>query len=89
MTFPPPCVQLRLQFNEHKLGYEPLASWLEHQCDGTSDCWYDWVSPEERAKAIEQDTVWTVQWHPETVVGFHGLAASSFEALATAMERFK
>ena len=43
------------------------------------DC--DWVSPEEKLKAIELDSVWELQWYPDTPIGSYYVAASSLEAI--------
>lgn len=45
-----------------------------------------WVSEHERNVALENNTVWAIQWYPNTPVGFNILRASNlaslFEALA-------
>jgi hypothetical protein len=41
-----------------------------------------WSSDEERLKAIRENSVWTIQWCPETPVGFCCVGASTFEAAA-------
>ena len=83
----PPCVYLRVLFNDHAIGYKSLADWLVDNSDGTPECWFDWVSPEERTRALATNSVWTAQWYPETPVRFNALAASSFEALLEGMNR--
>lgn len=45
----------------------------------------DWVSEEERLKAIRENSVWTCQWYPNTPVGFYCLGASSLPALIAAL----
>ena len=42
----------------------------------------DWASEAERLKAIKENSVWTIQWYPDTPVGFHCVGASTFEAAA-------
>lgn len=81
----PPCVHLHVNFNEHAVYYETAEDWLSDQDDGKKECWFEWVSPEERAKAIAADSIWTCQWYPKTPVGFCALAASSYEALMAAV----
>jgi hypothetical protein len=41
-----------------------------------------WPSEEERQKALRENSVWTIQWYPETPIGFHCVGASTFEAAA-------
>jgi hypothetical protein len=41
----------------------------------------EWVSPEEKLKAIELDSVWELHWYPDTPIGSYKVAASSLEAI--------
>lgn len=41
-----------------------------------------WASDEERRKALSSNSVWTIQWYPDTPVGFCCVGASTFEAAA-------
>lgn len=65
---------LSIHHNEHKVYHESILDYLDNDR-------LDWVSDEERALAIELDSVWEVQWYPSNSVGFYTLAASSLEAL--------
>ena len=49
---------------------------------GRDDDRITWPSEEERLKAIRENSVWTIQWYPETPVGFCCVGASTFEAAA-------
>lgn len=40
-----------------------------------------WVSQDEFLKAMMENSVWTLQWYPDTPVGFHKIMASSLEAI--------
>lgn len=66
---------LYLTHNEHRDSYEPVEQ-AAHRLEDD-----DWVTPDEREKAIETDSIWTLQWYPETPIGFFIMAASSLEAL--------
>jgi len=78
----PPCVSLRIEFNQHANNYDTVEQWL---ADAEVDPWFSWVSEDERAKAIASDSVWICQWYPDTPIGFSGLAASSFDVLMAAV----
>lgn len=81
----PSCVHLSIHFNEHAAIYESVAAWIEdEESDGHGPI-FDWISPEERQKAIETDSVWYCQWYPHTPVGFCCLAAASFQTLMAAV----
>lgn len=79
----PPCISLMIQFNEHANNYQTVESWLkqeeERSYDGCAP--FDWVSPEERERAIKTDSVWVCQWYISTPIGSSSLAASTFETL--------
>lgn len=47
--------------------------WGEHR--------FDWISEEERQKAIETNSMWTIQWYPDHPNTFYAYAASSLWAL--------
>ena len=66
---------LYLTHNDHKGVYESI----EDHYGYLEDC--DWVSPEEKLKAIELDSVWELQWYPDTPIGSYYVAASSLEAI--------
>jgi len=42
---------------------------------------YDWVSDEEKAKAIELNSMWCLHWYPDTPGGFFSVAANSLDVL--------
>ena len=71
---------LYLTHNEHKDFYESAEEWIaDRQFED------DFVSPEEMQKAIQEDSIWRLQWYPETPVGFYSVAAASLEAIEAAI----
>src|SRR5271166_1215561 len=80
--FPEHKVGLYLTHNEHKCYYQTVEQYSA-ECDRDDD----WISPEQRQKAIRQDSVWVLQWYPDTPVGFYRLLACDLsELLAAATE---
>jgi len=77
----PKHLTLTLEHNPHKAYYETVQDYVGRDRDLAGD----WVSPEEREKAFESQELWTVQWYPQTPVGFNYLQASSLEALLEAI----
>jgi hypothetical protein len=78
----PACVHLSIEFNQHAVDYESVEEWIAKMTtDGRF--FYVWASEAERDTAIATGSIWTCQWYPDTPVGFHAVAASSFEALMT------
>lgn len=70
---------LRITFNDHHTCYTRTAAEAEaegHEFEAT-----EWVSEEERRKAIAEESVWCLQWYPDVPLGFYRIAASSLDAL--------
>lgn len=44
------------------------------------------MSEEEKQKALDTGEIWTLQWYPETPVGFICVAASSLTVLLKAVK---
>ena len=74
--FPEHKCGLYLSHNEHRDVYEAAEDFYDSE---------DFVSPEEWAKAMKEDNVWSIQWYPVTPVGFHRVCASTLEALEKAV----
>lgn len=73
MNFPKHKCGMLIYHNDHKNSYESIV-------DAVEDSFCDWVSEEEKQKAIETGSIWTVQWYPDTPVGFCVRTASTLEA---------
>jgi hypothetical protein len=65
-----------LHFNEHRLVYESVADTLRDHDD-----FFDFRNPEERRRAIDQNTMVYLQWYPVTPIGSVVLAAPDLESL--------
>ncbi len=77
---------LTIGFNDdHTPNYVNAQRWADEYGEyrGDDDDRIHWVSEEERQKAIRENSVWTIQWYPDTPVGFCCVGASTFEAAAT------
>lgn len=59
--------------------YETVAKMLSYRDDYPSPD--SFISPEERQRCIETNSIWMAHWYPETPVRFHHISASTFEAL--------
>lgn len=86
MKFPSHKGALILIHNDHANYYQSVEDWIVEQENFGETPWFNWVSPEERQRAIDTDSVWTLRWYPHTPVGFIALAASTLEALMAAVE---
>lgn len=78
MKFPDHAAGLFLTHNEHKNYYRTVAQSIESADFGYSD---EWVSPEQKQKAIETDECWILQWYPNTPIGFNVLSAADLDVL--------
>ncbi len=67
---------LFLTHNEHRGYYETAAEFIENR-----ELADDFESPEAMQKAIDDDSIWILQWYPDTPIGSHRIAASSLEEI--------
>lgn len=71
-AFPGHKCGLYLTHNEHRDLYEPLAEFIVDRDIKFAD-------DAARQRAIDTDELWTLQWYPDTPVGFYFVAASTLE----------
>ena len=76
MKFPEHQAALHLIHNDHKNMYQSVEQWIEEHNE-----FYECRSPEEKQRAIELNEVWTLQWYPDTPIGFHAVAAPTLSEL--------
>lgn len=84
MNFPKH-IELHLTHNQHVGYYETVAEAIEKGTHGYDD--EDWVSEEQKQKAIQMNECWTLQWYPSTPVGFLLLSAADLDVLLLAAEK--
>lgn len=76
---------LTLGFNDgNACNYLPVGKYLETYGE-SAEGHTDWVSDEERAKAIATNSWWCAQWYPNTPVGFQSVSAASLPVLVAAL----
>lgn len=74
MKLPKHKAALFISHNEHKNYYQTAA-----ECADRDPA--EWKSEEQKKRAIQTDEIWTMQWYPETPIGFHVIAAPTLEEL--------
>lgn len=79
MEFPKHKAGLYLSHNSHLSNYLTVKDAVEHKDHGYDPD--DWVSPDQMQKAIESNDCWTLQWYPNTPVGFCLLSGADLDAL--------
>jgi len=72
--------------NDQGLNYLTMAEYIETY--GEDDLRFDWVSEEEKEKAIRNNSVWAAQWYPSSPVSFFSIAASSLPALIEGLKAY-
>ncbi len=78
---------LHIGFNDdHAANYVNAQQWHDEYgfYTGDDEDRIDWVSEDERLKAIATNSVWTLQYYPNTPVGFNCIGASSLPAILRA-----
>jgi len=83
MKFPDHKCALILTHNEHKNVYMTVAESIDQR----SFAYCDWVSSEQKEKAIATNECWSLQWYPETPVGFCLLSAADLDVLLEAAKK--
>lgn len=79
--YPRHAASLHIEHNPHKAYY----SKIEDEEGENGGCFgADWVSLEQRAKAIETDNVWVVQWYPDTPVGSYRRCGADLDVVLAA-----
>lgn len=78
---------LSLTHNTHKHCAQTVEEWIVDHETYAGSPEFDWVSPEEREKAIRENSVWVLFWYPDTLTEFMSVAASSLEAIRTFLSR--
>lgn len=66
---------LSLDHNQHRNVYDTAEQWI------VDNDWCDWESDEAKQQAIEADSIWTLQWYPDTPIGFYAVAAPTLTDL--------
>lgn len=68
---------LHIVHNDHKSNYITVQQAIERNYHGYDPD--DFPDAEELAIAIATDSVWMIQWYPDTPVGFYNVSAATFE----------
>lgn len=76
--FPKHAAGLVLEHNPHLTSYATVERYTDDLDDD------EWVSAEQRQKAIEAGCLWTLTWFPNTPVGSHSLSAADLDVLLAA-----
>lgn len=73
----PAHIACALTHNEHRLHYQTVQGAIDDHLYEEED----WVSAEQRAKAIATNDCWTLHWYPDTPVGFCESIAADLDVL--------
>ena len=82
MKFPKHDASLRLDHNEHKSHYDEITQFIVDR-----DLMDDFESPADMQQAIDEDSIWVLQWYPKTPIGFCRIAAARLEQIFDRLER--
>lgn len=77
---------LSLSHNDHLSIYQTAEQYIAGGSipgSGIEDD--EWTAPGEKEKALATGNIWSLQWYPDTPIGFHVVYAASFEALVEFM----
>lgn len=78
---------LTLTFNDgNGPNYMSVRDWIE---DGPDWSQTKWVSDEDRKKGVEHNSMWELQWYPNTPVSSYRIAAASLPSLFRYLATFE
>ena len=75
MKLPEYKISLTIVHNEYKNWYYTIEQGIQEIDEN------NWVSLEERDKALQTENIWNIQWYPDTPIGSYVYYASSLEVL--------
>lgn len=84
-VFPKHEASLHLEHNPHKAYYLTVQQSIDDSDHGFRES--DWVSEEQKQKAIATNDVWTLQWYPNSPVGFCLMSAADLDVLLDAAKK--
>lgn len=76
LIFPRHKCGLHLTHNAHRDLYQSIQDYCREDDN--------WISDEQKTKALATDEMWVLQWYPDTPIGFHVLWAAELEPLLAA-----
>ena len=65
---------LTISYNQHAVDYTDAITAIR---DGYTYTNCEWVSEEEKSLALLNNSVWEIQWYPDTPVGSHSVAGTT------------
>jgi hypothetical protein len=80
MQFPKHEAGLILTHNDHKNVYQTVAQSIERK----DHCFRNWVSEEQKQKAIDTNDCWSIQWYPKSPIGSYSMVAADLDVLLEA-----
>ena len=83
MNFPPHKCGLYLEHNRYKDYYDSIETAVQ---EIDEECHNAWINPQERQVCLDTGELWSLQWYPDTPVGFHRVVGASLEAVLLAAE---
>lgn len=74
--------ELTIEHNGHKSNYESVEQYIAWRKFDNED----FANGETRKKCIETDSIWVLQWYPNTPVGFNVLVGSTLNEILTTIK---
>lgn len=71
-------INLHIEHQPHAANYETVEEWLLYNESEPATRFADYPA-EDRAAMLAAGEIWTVQWYPNTPVGFCCVAAATLE----------
>lgn len=77
--FPKHEASLHIDHNQHKAYYEKIEDYIRDIEQNRRVTDEDWATPTSKERCLKNDTIWELQWYPNTPVGFNIVYGATLE----------
>lgn len=77
MNLPEHKASLHITHNQHKAYYQPIEEYIIETEIRDSE----WANTDSRQKAIKTDSLWELQWYPNTPAGFNRVYGATLDGV--------
>jgi len=74
---------LHITHNENTTNYETVEQYIKDMEE--RDLALDWATPTSRQRAIETNSLWELQWYPNTPIGFNIVFGATLEEILASL----
>ena len=73
---------LHITHNENTTNYETVEDYIKREEENLG---IDWATPTSRERAIATNSIWELQWYPNTPIGFNVTMGATLEEILASL----